>query len=339
MDPITHILTGGILTQNICKKNFFRQATFIGMLSAEAPDLDFFVHSKLNPLLNLEVHRSFTHSFAFIPIGGLIMTLFFLLLFKAWRPRWKEIFRLSTFAYATHSFLDACTSYGTQLFWPFSSVRISWDILPIVEPVFTTILFLSVLAAYVMSPKVHAVNKASISTAKRISQCGLIIAFLYIVFATFQHHRALTQQNELASSRHHLQTTQNRVLPRFGTLSQWDSLYVYKNQVYLDTIHTHVFGKTQADENFSALLFNAQNTSIPHSALSSVETFIWFTQDYTTALSYNPLILADLRYIQKLPHNPRALWAISWKFNQKYPMKSLRLLPFKCDVGSRCRSE
>lgn len=60
MDPITHMLTGGIVTQNICKKNFFRQATFIGILSAAAPDLDFFVHSKLDPLLNLEIHRSFT---------------------------------------------------------------------------------------------------------------------------------------------------------------------------------------------------------------------------------------------------------------------------------------
>lgn len=327
MDPITHMLTGSIITQNIGKKDFLRQATFIGILSAAAPDLDFFVHSKLNPLLNLEVHRSFTHSFAFIPIGGLIMTLFFLLLFKAWRPRWKEVFGLSTVAYATHSLLDACTSYGTQLFWPFSSDRVSWDILPIVEPIFTLILFLSVLATYVMLPKTNTENKKFVS--KSIAHYGLAIACIYIAFATFQHSRAISTQKELSLSRHHLQTTQNRVLPRFATLSRWDSLYVYKNRVFLDTINTPLFQKSSIDENFSTPLFHPANTSIPNSSLSSVQTFIWFTQDYTTALSYHPLILADLRYIQKSSEDSRALWAISWNFNQKYPMKSLRLIPLQ----------
>ncbi len=313
MDPITHMLTGGVVAQSVCKKNFLRQATLIGILSAAAPDLDFFVRSDFNPLLNLEIHRSFTHSLLFIPIGGLIATFIFLLLFKSWRSRWKEVFGLSTLAYATHCLLDACTSYGTQLFWPFASNRISWDILPIVAPIFTLILFLGVISTYIMeSPK--------------LARYAILIAFVYIGFAIFQHHRAMEIQAELTIARHQTPTKQNRVLPRFGTIAKWDSLYVYKNTIYLDTIYTPEFRTAYYEENFSKPLFIPNASTLPSSSLSSVKTFIWFSQDYATALSYNPLTLADLRYVQKRSDRAWALWGISWHFEQNPPMKALHFI-------------
>ena len=42
----------------------------------------------------------------------------------------------STLGILTHGFLDACTSYGTSLFWPFSSTRVSWNVISIVDPFF-----------------------------------------------------------------------------------------------------------------------------------------------------------------------------------------------------------
>ena len=50
--------------------------------------------------------------------------------------------------YATHALLDSCTTYGTMLFWPFSDVRIAWNTVSIIDPLFTgPILALVVLAA------------------------------------------------------------------------------------------------------------------------------------------------------------------------------------------------
>lgn len=187
MDPITHMLTGSLVAQGMSKKNFIKQATWIGFLAGDAADLDFFTHSDLNPLLNLEIHRSFTHSFAFIPIGGILITLILLALMKSWRPRWKEVGILATIAYGTHSFMDALTSYGTELFWPFSSIRISWDILPIVAPIFTLILFFSVCSAYIMH-------------SSQVARYGILISCCYIGFAMFQHHRAMDIQSTLQMS-------------------------------------------------------------------------------------------------------------------------------------------
>ena len=49
--------------------------------------------------------------------------------------------------YATHGLLDSCTSYGTQLFWPFSDERVAWDTMSIVDPLFTIPLLVFVIAA------------------------------------------------------------------------------------------------------------------------------------------------------------------------------------------------
>ena len=64
--------------------------------------------------------------------------------FKGWI---SPILFLKTLGYSTHGLLDACTSYGTQLFWPFSNERISWNNISIVDPLFTIpVLILVVIA-------------------------------------------------------------------------------------------------------------------------------------------------------------------------------------------------
>lgn len=314
MDPITHMLTGALVDQGIAKKDFTKQATWIGALSAASPDLDFFVHSDINPLLHLEMHRSFTHSFLFIVIGGLLMTGFFLLLFPSWRPRWKEVLGLSTIAYGTHSLLDACTSYGTQLFWPFSDLRVSWDLLPIIDPVFTVTLLVGTIIAYV---------RRSAAAAR----WTLLLTLCYIGFAVIQHQRAMNTQETLQLQRQQTQTTQDRVVPRLLGLYHWDSLYVYHGMVYLDAIHTPLSNAAHGDKNFTMPLFEPETQAIKSSDRTSIERFIWFTQDYTAAVSYEPLILIDLRYTEKTSH-PYALWGIAWHFNNmKESMTWMRSVP------------
>ncbi|GIS21122.1 MAG: hypothetical protein CM15mP120_30380 [Pseudomonadota bacterium] len=59
--------------------------------------------------------------------------------------------------YATHGLLDACTSYGTQLFWPFSNVRVAWNNSSIVDPLFTLPLVGLVAAAVIFSKRHFAI--------------------------------------------------------------------------------------------------------------------------------------------------------------------------------------
>ena len=138
MDPITQGVIGATFAQQPSKKSTVLLATLLGFLSGLAPDLDVFIRSEQDPLLALVFHRQFTHSLLFIPIGGLICsTLFYYLITKRKNMTFKDTYIYATIGYATHGLLDSCTSYGTQLLWPFSDVRIAWNTISIIDPLFT----------------------------------------------------------------------------------------------------------------------------------------------------------------------------------------------------------
>ncbi len=151
MDPLSQGVLGSALPQSLTKnnKNLFIVG-IIGFLSGMAPDLDIFIKSTTDPLLFLEFHRQFTHSIIFIPIGGLICASIFYLLFRnIIQLTFKQTFIYATLGYGTHGLLDACTSYGTLLLWPFSFERFSWNNISIVDPLFTLpILFLIIISIY-----------------------------------------------------------------------------------------------------------------------------------------------------------------------------------------------
>ena len=78
MDPLSQGVTGStvalLASRNSAPKNLLLIAT-LGFLSGMAADLDIVIRSENDPLLFLEYHRQFTHSFLFIPIGGLLCAL------------------------------------------------------------------------------------------------------------------------------------------------------------------------------------------------------------------------------------------------------------------------
>ncbi len=160
MDPISQASFGASLSQSFAN-NGSKQAIalLIGALAGMAPDLDILINSAEDPILFLEFHRQFTHSLMFIPLGALICALvFYPLLHSTWmQGRWPAVDTvlrpdlpvLPSLGYATHGLLDACTSYGTQLFWPFSNERFAWNIVSIIDPLFTLPVIFFIIAGRV----------------------------------------------------------------------------------------------------------------------------------------------------------------------------------------------
>ena len=136
MDPVTQGAVGAAFAQTTAKKNNILLIGFIGFLAGLAPDLDALIQSSDDPILFLEYHRQFSHSLFFIPFGSLLVALF-IFPFVRGSISLKMVYLASFLGYATHGLLDACTSYGTQLFWPFSDERVTWNNISIVDPLFT----------------------------------------------------------------------------------------------------------------------------------------------------------------------------------------------------------
>ncbi len=296
MDPLSHSLLGAALTGSVSKKDTLRLAIGISALSAMSPDLDVLIHSKSDPLLMLEYHRGFTHSFAFIPIGALICSFIFWIFLRR-KLSFSKIYLYSFIGYATHSLLDSCTSYGTQIFWPFSSLRAAWNSIGIIDLAVTLPLLIGIILAYYFIKKIYLI-------------IPLIFCFSYLGFGFFQHEKAENIARDLASKRQHTVERQF-VNPTPLNLVLWRSIYESEGKYYVDAIRISPFFETKIYEGSSVEKWTRDESKFPIQTVlgKDIERFSWFTSHWVYKENANSSWLSDLRYAA-LPHETNSLWSI-----------------------------
>lgn len=306
MDPITQGVVGVSASQLVSTHKQRVLAAFLGFFSGMAADLDVLIGSSTDPLLSLEYHRHFTHSLIFIPVGALLCTVVFRLLFKRRLASlsFKKTYLFCFLGYATHAVLDACTTYGTQLFWPFSNMRVAWNNVSVVDPLFT----IPLLALMIV-----AVFGRSSGSAMRSSALVIIAAlyvFVYLALGVLQNHRAHDHAEQLALSRGHTPINLG-VKPSFANLVVWKSVYEYQGRYYVDAIR--VLGNSKIypgvstptldlDQHFPWLDKSSQQAK-------DVERFRWFSNQYLGLDPDNPNRIIDIRY-SLLPNKTTGMWGI-----------------------------
>lgn len=196
-----------------------RWALPIGFVGGMTADADVFIPYLVDLELPWTYHRHFTHSLAFIPLGGGIAMLPFMLS-RELRRRKLPVYLAATAAFATHGVLDSCTSFGTHLFWPFTQARESWDSLPIAEPLLTLVMLACVVVAWL----------------RRSVLPGWFAALALGVWTSFgfvQRDRALVLQHSLAASRGH-EIEHGRVFAMPLSMVLWRSAYRAHGRNHID---------------------------------------------------------------------------------------------------------
>ncbi len=286
MDPVTHILLGANLGYALFARKLGRTAALAGGLAAFAPDVDVFIHSTTDPLVAIQHHRGFTHALAFAPVGAAIVAALWLLR-PAWRvrARWLPLWWCCTLGYVSHALLDAATSYGTQLLWPFSDHRAGWDVIAIIDPIFTFVLLLA-LSAALYGQRIRAAG------------LGLTIAALYLIFGTVQHHRATAALHDIAAARGH---TPERVeiMPTLANNLVWRALYLHRGQIHSDRIRVGWFSSPTVRPGWALPLVQANALTPAEKSRDlqlSFARFAWFSDDWVARSPADPTLLADMRY-------------------------------------------
>ena len=155
MDPFSQAVVGATFASTSADKTSIRPIILAGALAGMAADLDVLINSATDPLLFLEYHRQFTHSLLFVPIGAALVALALWPFFKR-RLTSKQLFIACFLGYLSHGLLDACTTYGTLLLWPFSDARIAWNTISVVDPLFTLPLLFFVIRAAIKNSATSA---------------------------------------------------------------------------------------------------------------------------------------------------------------------------------------
>lgn len=298
MDPLSQGVLGAALPQSSSSREHVAIAGLFGFLAGMAPDLDVFIRSSEDPLLFLEYHRQFTHSLIFIPVGGLVCGL--LLYYLLGRRRglsWQRSTLYCTLGYATHALLDACTTYGTQLLWPFSNARFAWNNVSIIDPLFTLpLLVLVVIGARKKSP--------------RYAQIAMAWAVIYLCIGVIQRDRAEALGWEIARQRQH-QPLRLEAKPSFGNLLVWKIVYETGDRYFVDAVRVAANSKIYPGDSVEKLDIARDLPWLDPSSQQAqdIERFRWFSNGYIARDPDNKYRIIDVRY-SMIPNQVKALWSI-----------------------------
>jgi len=206
MDPITH-LSSGVLGA-MATRRWFPEAKFFMpfcMLAAWIPDGDIFFGNG-DPEFSLLHHRGITTSFA----GAFIFAALLALIYKTLSQKTSFI-KTTALAYGLmliHVWLDLITTYGTQIMAPFSNHRYALDGAFIIDPLFTGISLLLIIAAAYFKNKRQA-----------FAILGMVWLFTYPLtnmgIGSYLEKTYAKQLDEQGITYDHVHVTPDALSPRF----------------------------------------------------------------------------------------------------------------------------
>jgi len=290
MDPVTQGALGAAVSLALLSKRVplsSARLAWVGALGGMAADLDVLIRSDTDPLLAVEFHRHFTHSLAFIPIGGLLASLPWFAS-RSLRQHARFVVLASTLGYATHAALDACTTYGTLLFWPFSDTRVS-------------LRWISVVDVFFSIPLLAAVIASALCGTPRWAALGLAWGACVMGLGALQQLRAERLQQQVARMRGH-ELERGAVFPTFTNQIAWRSVYRSGTRYYIDQLRVAPFGATCVTPGSSVPvldnpLADAETSRAMHPNGRRAERLIrWFSADWVALDPEDASVVGDLRY-------------------------------------------
>ncbi|MEZ9131070.1 hydrolase [Vibrio breoganii] len=145
MDSVTQAALGATIAGAVAGKQCNAKVLLAGAALGTLPDLDV-VLDYGDAVSNTIKHRGFTHSLLLLPPFALLLSW----LYCRFRPdafwSFKRVSVLTVSVLVTHTLLDAMTTYGTQLIWPFEGYFELRNIF-IIDPLYTLPLLVAIVAA------------------------------------------------------------------------------------------------------------------------------------------------------------------------------------------------
>jgi inner membrane protein len=345
MDSITQAALGAAVAEaGFGRSRLGNKAILWGIALGTLPDLDVLAYPWLDQMQQLYWHRGISHSLFFILLAS---PLFGWLIHRFHRSR-VSLLRASLTVAAillTHVLIDVFTVYGTSVFEPFSQVRVGFNNLFIIDPLYTLPLLAGLLVAWFC--------QTDSPLRSRANATGLILSTLYVVWSLGAKTWA-DQQFAKALNEQGIPFTQRMSSPTPFNTFLWRSLAA--NEEYLWIGYFSIFdrpGKIHFDRlprNLS-LLEGTTDTR-------AVQTLAWFSNGYHRATMENgQLVMSDWRFGEIRPHfdplgatdpvAPIFSWALSqdesgkWIITQRRPnLRRAEVLPalWKRAVGGIVRT-
>ncbi|MDE5414840.1 metal-dependent hydrolase [Alkalihalobacterium chitinilyticum] len=237
MDSITHTLFGlaiyGGVDKREMSKPMKRATLFTAVVGSHIPDIDV-----ISQLWDTEGqyqmwHRGITHSLFMIPVWALLLIA---VCYMIWGVKDRRLFYLGLLAVFIHNTSDIFNAWGTGYLEPFSSIRLTFGTIPIIDFVIWGILLIGFLYKKFNKTATHQVYHI----------VGAVIV-LHVALQSFQGY-VIYQQYEGVYEQHTLS----------ASFVPWNFSVIGKNDKEVEIIETNLFGR----ENVAYVLESAPDTDL-----------------------------------------------------------------------------
>lgn len=173
MDSLTQLVLGAAVGEAVLGKKAGNKAILWGAIGGTIPDLDVFF-TMGSALKEITLHRGISHSLTFAVVMAPILGWLINKLYKD-QIGFKGWTLLFFWSIVTHPILDSFTTYGTQLFLPFSDYRAGINNIFVVDFAYTLPLLICVIACLFI--------KRENPKRKKWNNTGLIMSSFYMLLS------------------------------------------------------------------------------------------------------------------------------------------------------------
>ena len=212
MDSLTQIVLGAALGEAVLGKKIGNRAMLWGAIAGTIPDLDVIARSVTDTITATAVHRGFSHSIVFCILMAPLLGWVVHQIKKRENVGWKGWSWLFFWGLFTHPLLDAFTTWGTQLFWPFKT-RLAFNSIFVIDPLYTLPFLICVIIAMTK-------RRGSLSR-KRINNLGIYLSTGYLVVTLVLKWAAFTKVEKSLKSQG-IEYSQISTRPSFMNTILWN---------------------------------------------------------------------------------------------------------------------
>ena len=194
MDSLTQIVLGASVAEATLGKKIGNKAIVLGAIAGTIPDLDIVTRFFVDDLTASVMHRGFSHSLIFPFVAAPILAWVLKKIYSSYTDvSFNDWFKMFFLAIITHPLLDAQTTWGTQLFWPFEW-RIAIENIFIIDPIYT-LPFLTFLILTAFQDKLSKKRKLYNLLGLITSSAYLLITLSFKGIAHYNIAKALEENN------------------------------------------------------------------------------------------------------------------------------------------------
>ena len=288
MDSLTQATLGALCGELVLRKQLGWKGMAWGFFFGTLPDLDVLMSPWLDPIEGLRNHRGLSHSLFLMLIMSPLFGILLAKLHKSISAKRATGFVLLT--WFTHVLIDCFTSYGTQIFEPFSNYRFAFSNMAIIDLFFTIPMLLGCLAALFFTCESHIRSRIVwASTAWIIAYSTL--SFLSQAIAKNHFERTLAL--------HGIEAQQMQVSPTLTNIFLWRMVAKVDhdgNGAYATAYWSHFDSEAIEIE----IIANPREIAEPFRQNPGFQTLEWFSKDYWRVFQdpkqANSIYLVDMRF-------------------------------------------